>query len=310
MNKKIKVLSLFSGGLDSQLAIKVLQKAGFDVTAITFTTPFFGADKAEKAAKHLGVKLIVKDITKEHLKMMKAPAHGFGKNMNPCIDCHGLMLKIAKKEMKKSKTSFITTGEVLGQRPMSQNAQALNTVEKVAGLDGLLVRPLSGKLLPITMAEEKGFINRKDFLDIEGRSRKRQMELAKKFSIKNYPSPAGGCMLTDPGFSARLKKLFDLGIKYDKNDIELLKYGRHYYFETNRIIIGRNKEDNENMEALAKRKDLMIELKSLPGPVGLLRGRVDKDLIEQSQDLIIKHSTKARKLDKKIIEFKQWQKNT
>lgn len=308
MSKKIKALSLFSGGLDSQLAVKVLQQAGIEVVGIIFTTPFFGADKAKTTADQLGLKLIVKDITKEHLKMMKNPAHGFGKNMNPCIDCHGLMLRIARKEMKKIKADFVATGEVLGQRPMSQNVQALKIVGKISGLDGLLVRPLSGKLLPVTKVEERGLVNKNDLLAIQGRGRKPQLTLAKKFQIKDYPTPAGGCLLTDPDFSQRLKKLFITNIKYSPNDIELLKYGRHFYQNKSRIIVGRNEFDNEQLLRLGQKGETFLELKDYPGPLVLIRGKKDLVDLEFAKKLAIKYNNKVNKLEIKNLIYKVWQK--
>ena len=276
---KTKAISLLSGGLDSMLAAKLLQQKGIEVIGITFTTPFFGAQKAQEAAKQLGIRLIIKDITKLHLKMLKNPEHGYGKNMNPCIDCHGLMFKIAKQVMKKEKAQLVATGEVLGQRPMSQNEQALKTVEKIAGLEGQIVRPLGE-------------------IGITGRSRKKQMELAKKFNIKEYPSPAGGCVLTDPGYSEKLELLFEKWPKFNANDAEIIKYGRVSWSGSNLIVIGRDEQECNQIKKLAEKKDIILELKDIPGPVGLVRGKENSTAIEQVAGLIKHYSTKARKLDR------------
>ncbi|MDP2736973.1 MAG: 7-cyano-7-deazaguanine synthase, partial [bacterium] len=195
-----KALVLLSGGLDSMLAARVLLDQGVEVTGLSFKSNFFGTIKAKKAAEQLGVELIEIDFSDEHLEMVKNPTHGYGKNMNPCIDCHALMLKRAKEIMVRDGFDFVATGEVLGQRPMSQHRDALDIVEKVSGLEGKLVRPLSAKLLNESEAEKQGKLIRNRLLDISGRSRQRQLELVKKYGIKEYASPGGGCLLTDPEF--------------------------------------------------------------------------------------------------------------
>lgn len=301
--KKIKAISLLSGGLDSTLAIKVLQKAGIDVVAITFVTPFFGAKKARVAAEKVGAILIEKDITEEHLKMVKDPAHGYGKNMNPCIDCHGLMLKVTKQIMKKEKAKFVATGEILGQRPMSQNKDALRTVEKISGLENMIVRPMCGQLLPTTIPEEKSWIKKSDLLDIRGRSRKIQMKMAEEMGIKDYPSPAGGCLLTDPEFSIRLKELFGKWPESGQADIELLKHGRHFWEQDLKIIIGRDKEDCDEILKLADNKDILLELEGMPGPISLIRGEEPQDALNKAAELVKQHSTKACDKERVVVKW-------
>ena len=203
-NKKIKALVLLSGGLDSILAVKLLLEQGIEVEAINFRTNFCGPSKARPAAKMLGVRLHEVDIRKEFLEVLKKPKHGYGSGMNPCIDCHALMLKKAGELMQKENScpersrriDFIATGEVLGERPMSQHKKALKIVEKEAGLEGYLLRPLSAKLLEPTIPEKENLVDREKLLAISGRNRKPQMELAARYGIKNYPTPAGGCALT------------------------------------------------------------------------------------------------------------------
>ena len=204
--KKAKVLILFSGGLDSILATKLLLEQGIIVQGLTLKSAFFDAKQAKKAAEKVGIQLKVIDFSDEHLRMVKNPKFGYGKNMNPCIDCHLLMLKTAQKIMTKENFDFVATGEVLGERPMSQRKQILGLLEKEAGLVGRLLRPLSAKLLLPTEAEKKGLVDRRKLLDIQGRSRKRQLALAKKWGIDWYSTPAGGCLLTDPEFSKKLDR--------------------------------------------------------------------------------------------------------
>jgi len=268
---KAKAIALFSGGLDSILAVKVIQEQGIDVLAITFVTPFFGAKKSIEAAKRIGLPLLPIDITEEHLAMLKAPKYGYGRNMNPCIDCHVLMLKIAGDKMEELGADFLFTGEVLGQRPMSQGKQSLHVVVKNSGYNGYILRPLSANLLPETIPETEGKVDRKKLLDIQGRGRKRQMEMAKAYGITSYSTPAGGCLLTDPMFSKRLKDLFENQKDYKIRDIELLKSGRHIRLsEKTKIIVGRNKNDNTNIQNLSEDEDTIITMKDFPGPTVLI----------------------------------------
>lgn len=261
--KQLKVLVLVSGGLDSMLAAEILKKQNYKVTKLCFKSYFFNSCKnADK----------IIDISKEHLKIVKNPKYGYGKNMNPCIDCHLLMLKKAKKIMLRKNYDYVATGEVQGQRPFSQNKQALEIIRKESGLGERLLRPL-------------------DF--IQGRSRKKQLALAKKYKIKNYKTPAGGCLLTDKKFSERLKKFLKAGYK----DFDLLKLGRHFWYGKSLIIIGRNHEENQKIKKLKKAKDILIELKDYAGPTTLLRGSA----LKKAKQLTKYYSTKARNLKK--VEF-------
>jgi len=303
--KKIKALVLFSGGLDSILAAKLLIKQGIKVQGLIFKSYFFDFGKAQQVAEEIGIKLRRNDFSKEHLKMVKSPKYGYGKNMNPCIDCHTLMFKIASQIMRKENFDFVATGEVLGERPMSQNKNALKLIEKESGLNGYLLRPLSAKLLEPTEVEKRGLVDRGKLLDIRGRSRKRQLELAKKWKIKKYPNPAGGCLLTDPDFSKRLKKLLDKYPKAGENDIRLLKFGRHFWYGNVKIIVGRNHQENLEMKKLRQKNDVLIELEELTGPTTLVRSyqkSIPKNLITEAQKLTAYYSLKAR--DKKGLKFK------
>ena len=280
-----KALVLLSGGLDSTLAARILLDQGVEVTGLSFKSSFFDAEKAKKAALQLGIKLVEIDFSAEHLDMVKNPAHGYGKNMNPCIDCHGLMLKKAKEIMKNppapfdkgGQYDFVATGEVLGQRPMSQNREALEIVEKISGLEGKLVRPMSAKLLNESEPEKQGKIIRGKLLDIRGRSRQRQLGLVKKYGIKEFASPGGGCLLTDPEFSEKLLKILEYWPNCDNNDIELLKCGRVLWLKDKKdknilLIIGRDEKDNQNLEKLAGAGDMIMQLADENGPTSLLRG--------------------------------------
>ena len=306
--KKVKVLVLFSGGLDSAIAAEVLKNQRVKILGVYFKSYFFDNSKvAKNLAKSLKIPLKIIDISKEHLKIVKKPKYGYGSAMNPCIDCHILMLKKAKEIMgKNSHADFVATGEVLGQRPFSQNKNFLKLIEKESSLKGYLLRPLSAKLLEKTIPERTGLIKREELLDISGRSRKKQLKLAKSMKISGFLTPAGGCLLTDSEFSKKLKKLFK--IKYansDKNDISLLKIGRHFFEKNYQIIIGRNEKEDKEIKKLARKKDTLIEMKNYPGPLTLLRkykkGKIPQKILDKAKNLTQYYSTKSR--GKKDVEF-------
>ncbi|MDP2854138.1 MAG: tRNA 4-thiouridine(8) synthase ThiI [Smithellaceae bacterium] len=263
----VKAIALLSGGLDSTLAVKLVQKQNIDVSGLTFTTPFFNAIKAQTAADQIHLPLMVEDFTTEHLQMLKSPRYGYGKNMNPCIDCHTLMLKMAGRKMEDTGADFLVTGEVLGQRPMSQTKQSLYIVAKNSGYADYILRPLSAQLLEPIKAEREGKVDRSGLLAISGRGRKDQIRLAEELGIRHYPPPAGGCLLTDPIFSHRLRDLMSHAEDRQIRDYELLKYGRHFRAEvTGKIIVGRNRSDNEALCALSTDDDLVCNVADFPGP--------------------------------------------
>lgn len=299
-----KAVALLSGGLDSTLAIKLIKDQGIDVTAVAFVTPFFGSDRAEKAAKMLDVPLEIIDITAEHLEIVKKPRYGYGKNMNPCIDCHSLMVKKAGEFANKIGADFIITGEVLGERPMSQNQQSLKIVEKQSGMEGYVLRPLSAKLLDITIPEEKGWVDREKLLNIKGKSRKPQMALATNFGIADYPTPAGGCLLTESGFSRRLKALLEILPDPAPSDLFLLRYGRHFIFGQARLIVARTEKENEQIVQLVVLNDIVLKVKDFPGPRGLLRGGSNEELIYQAAVVTARFS-KAREKSTVSIAYRQ-----
>lgn len=269
--RKARGVGLLSGGLDSSLAVKVLQAQDVDVICITFATMFFDGGPGLHAGRMLGLPVQVLDISRTHLEMLKNPVFGYGRQMNPCIDCHALMLREAGRFMEERGADFLFTGEVLGQRPMSQRRDALGSVENLAGYPGRILRPLSARLLPPTLAELEGLIDREGLLDIQGRSRKRQMALAEFYGIKEYPQPGGGCILTKEGFGRKLGKLLELFPRAGAREVELLKWGRHFILpEGSMCIVGRNQGDNNRLETLAANSDFLLRSVDHPGPVGLL----------------------------------------
>lgn len=271
--RKAKGIGLLSGGLDSILAVKVLQEQDLELLGVTFVTPFFGPEPGLKAGRLAGIPVRAVDIGAVHLEMLKNPRYGYGSNMNPCIDCHGLMLREAARILEEENADFLFTGEVLGQRPMSQRRDALNSVEKLSGLSGRILRPLSAKLLEPTLVEREGLVDREKLLDIHGRGRKRQMELAARYGIKDYPQPGGGCMLTKEGFSRKLRELLATHPEAGVREVELLKCGRHFRLPGGSILsLGRSKGDNDRLLRLASDRDAVLKVPSHPGPVGILFG--------------------------------------
>ena len=289
-------LSLMSGGLDSQLAIRLLQRAGAEVEAVCFNSPFFDITEAEKAASALGVKLRIVDFTDDIISLVKSPAHGFGGAMNPCIDCHALMIRRAGELMERLGYDFVATGEVQGQRPMSQNRQALGVVEKCSGLKGRLVRPLSARLLEPTIPETEGKLNREMLLDISGRGRERQIALAAEFGLVEYPSPAGGCKLTEEGFARKLKDLMDHEGLDDRTLVELLTCARRFRLpDGTGVILGRDRADNAALREFRESGRCSFELTliapvNVPGPTALLTEVKSESDLELAKELVCAYS--------------------
>ncbi|MBU0515110.1 MAG: tRNA 4-thiouridine(8) synthase ThiI [Proteobacteria bacterium] len=268
-----RALGLISGGLDSLLAAELLRRQGARVTGITFTSPFFGASRARRAAESLGLDLLVEDITDPHWALVKDPPRGYGKNMNPCLDCHALMLRKAGRRLGPGGFDFLFTGEVLGQRPFSQNRQSLWLVERDSGLAGRIVRPLSARRLDPTEPEKTGLVDRERLLDISGRGRKRQLALAEAWGITVFAAPAGGCLLTVPSFAVRLRDLLDVRPEAGPDEVELIKTGRYFRLPGGEIIIvGRHQADNERLWSLARPRDVLAEQPGPPGPTALVLG--------------------------------------
>ncbi|HIJ59411.1 MAG TPA: tRNA 4-thiouridine(8) synthase ThiI [Nitrospirae bacterium] len=269
-----KALVLFSGGLDSCLAILILLKQGIKVTAIRFITSFGcgSIDDISSFADRCGFTLIERDIRAEFLRIVKKPTFGYGKNMNPCIDCKILMLREAAKMMTHFGADFIATGEVLGQRPMSQQRHIFNLMEKQTALKGYILRPLSARLLNPTIPEQKGLIDRERLYGITGRGRKAQIALAEEFGLKKYPAPAGGCLLTEPNFAYRLRELLNYNSNPSIKELQSLRFGRHFRLPSGvKVIVGRNREDNEKLLSL-KLDAIVMEPSDTEGPIVLLLG--------------------------------------
>jgi tRNA U34 2-thiouridine synthase MnmA/TrmU len=297
MKGKIKALCLLSGGLDSRLACKIMQEQ-CEVEAVHFNLPFGSGcckpDCAFNFTQMQGIKLHVIDCTKgvlfrKYLEIIRKPKHGYGAAINPCIDCHIFMLKEAGKFAKKIGAEVIVTGEVLNERPMSQHLNALSIVEKESGLNGMLLRPLSAKLLEETTAEKKGLVDRERLFAISGRGRKKQLELAKKFNI-TFPAPAGGCLLCEKGFAVKLRDLFKHEKKISVKDTELLKIGRHFKINGVKVIVGRNEKENKILEKLAKKSDLILEAMNVMGPITLIKDSKDEEIIKKAAELTARYS--------------------
>jgi len=308
---KKKVVALLSGGLDSQLAVKMMQKQGFEVSAVAIKTPFCDFDcgrgcgfEIRGRADDLGVDLKTVYLGDEYIEMLKNPKHGFGSGMNPCIDCRAMMFDAAKKHMEEIGAEFIISGEVVGQRPMSQHRPALKTIEKESGLKGKIVRPLSGALLPATQPELDGLIKREDLGMIRGRSRKPQLSMAKEFGIEDPPNAGGGCLLTDPAFSLRAKDLFNHIKDPTINDIDLLKIGRHFRLDENsKLIVGRNKDENEMIKSLALPGDVLFEVKDFVGPISMLRSKNSNHHVEFSASVTLRYSDAPKEESNAVFVF-------
>ncbi|MBO8131826.1 MAG: hypothetical protein H0Z29_09995 [Candidatus Marinimicrobia bacterium] len=305
----MRALALFSGGLDSLLAVKIVQSTGIEVIPVFFNSLFFNKEKAEKTARENNLNLVIVELEDDYLDIIKNPKYGYGKNMNPCIDCHGFMFKKLGELLKEFNADFLISGEVLGQRPFSQTLPNLNAVKKLSGYEDLIVRPLSQKLLPDTKPIREGWIKKHNLYDIQGRGRKRQFELAKKFGLK-YPPPAGGCLLTDPSFSQRLNDLIKYSM-YNKINIELLKLGRHLRIDKNtKLIIGRNREECEKLKYFVYKYNFIIVEPSLyKGPSGMiifndssLSNRVVEESINLCGSIILSYTNKI-KTDKGSVYF-------
>ena len=296
--KKKKVVALLSGGLDSQLAIKMMQEQGFDVSAVAIKTPFCDFDcgrgcgfEIRERADDLDVNLKTVYLGDEYIEMLKKPKHGIGAGFNPCIDCRSMMFDAAKKHMEEIDAEFIISGEVLGQRPMSQHAPTLRTIENESNLVGKIVRPLSAALLPETDPEKDGLIKRENLGMIRGRTRRDQLDMAKKYGIENPPNAGGGCLLTEPQFGIKAKDLFSHTKNPTINDIDLLKIGRHFRLdEQTKFIVGRNKDENEMIKAIALPGDILLEAKDFVGPVSILRGSNPKKHIKFASSVTLRYS--------------------
>ncbi len=274
---RVRAIGLLSGGADSLLAARVVQDQGIEVLALCFESPFFSAARARTAAAAAGIPLRVVDFTPDILELVDHPPHGFGKGLNPCIDCHARMLHRADEIRRAEGYDFIFTGEVLNQRPMSQTNRTLKIVARDGGVEAVLVRPLSARVLPETEVERRGLIDRSRLLSLEGRSRRGHQAVAARFGITKLPSVAGGCHLTEPNFASRLRELRKHGGALDPDAIRLLFHGRHFRLsEDVKLIVGRDKEDNADLEKLAPRGYLWLHASEGNGPTCLLNATANE----------------------------------
>ncbi|MFX0026363.1 MAG: tRNA 4-thiouridine(8) synthase ThiI [Candidatus Hermodarchaeota archaeon] len=298
--KKSKILGigLISGGLDSLIASLLLKLQNIEVIGLNFKSPFCICDKALKNSEcglnlyyeKLGINLFFVQKEDDYLEIIRIPEFGYGKNLNPCIDCRIYILKKAKKFTEEINADFVFTGEVLNQRPKSQNLKALNLIEKESGLEGKLLRPLSALLLKPTKMEEHGLIDRFRLLGIKGRSRKIQLELARKYDLLKEYYACGGCLLTDKQFSRRMSDYFKFNSNLTMRDINFLKYGRHFRYNNSKIIIGRNEFENNMLRQIKNPNDLIMEAKDVPGPITIIQGKFDEDSINFAAEITLRYS--------------------
>ncbi len=287
-NSETRAVMLFSGGLDSILASELLLRSGVEVVLLKHTSVFSPLKSSDGYTPDCPI--IIRDISEAMVEMVRDPSYGRGKNANPCLDCKRMMYGLAWQEAERQGARFIATGEVLGQRPMSQRLDAFRLMEKDLPVAGRVVRPLSGKLLPPTEPEKEGLIRREDMLDISGRSRKRQMALAEEWGITDYPTPAGGCKLTDPQYGERVMRLLDAGLLSVEN-ARAARHGRMLDLEGGRfVLVGRNHDDNQALLRDAPDEATVLDLNERPGPLACILGTPTADGLEEAQRRVIEYS--------------------
>lgn len=305
--KKVKAVGMISGGLDSILAAKVVKDLGVEVHGVYFAMPWGCCDKttALEAATQIGISFIVLQLDERYLEMVRKPRHGYGSAMNPCVDCRIHMFSRAGQYMRHIGADFVFTGEVLGQRPMSQMRHSMKSIEKGAGLEGRLLRPLSAHLLEPTIPETEGLIDRNRLLGLSGRSRKDQIEMAGGLNITAYNQPAGGCLLTDKNFAARMKDTLKHGYRNFRETIAL-KWGRHFRLSPEfKAILGRDEEENETLIRHAHPDDHVMKMSDDRGPTLILKGyNLAPEILATAAGLIQKFS---RLKDQAPVEMNYWQ---
>ncbi len=293
-----KAVVLLSGGLDSTLALRILQEQGIELEAINFRTAFACCkDDALETARQFGVKVTMLSVADDYFKLIEKPKYGWGKGINPCVDCRIYMFRLAKKFMEVSNASFVASGEVLGQRPMSQQMRQLRIIEEESGLKDILLRPLSAKFLDPTLPERMGIVDREKLYGISGRSRKELLELAKQYGIENPPTPSTGCLLTEPDFAKKVRDLFDHTQDYDRWHFETLKVGRHFRLsDETKAVIGRNEEENRRLELLNQRDSILLIPANFKGPSALLIGPTDRETERRVCGIIFHYSKQGKTL--------------
>ena len=307
--RKGKAFSLLSGGLDSLLATRLIMDQGIEVTGLHFITPFFGYGKKgeegrfeERWKRLYGMQVRIIDVSEGYFQILRHPRYGYGKNFNPCIDCKIFLFSRARILMEEEKADFLVTGEVLGQRPMSQRRDTLRIVERDSGTEGILLRPLCAKNLAPTRPELEGLVDRQRLLNLRGRNRKPQMKLAGELGIRHYPSPAGGCLLTDPVLAGRFKKFFGQKAVVSTEEVMLLQVGRHFQWaDGSHLIVGRREEENEKLIRLRKREDILLQVQGIPGPLGLLRESKGKEILSLAASIVARYSKAKEREDVEVL---------
>jgi hypothetical protein len=296
-----KALALLSGGLDSTLAVKVMLEQGIAVEALNFISPFCTCtgknagckSEAVRVAAEFNIPIKVMNKGIEYLEIVRKPRHGYGKGMNPCVDCRIFLLRKAREYMTECGADFVITGEVLGQRPMSQRRDTLRVIERESGLTGLLLRPLSARHFEPTIPEREGWVDRDRLLAMHGRSRKEQIQLAAELDVKNYPCPAGGCLLTELSFVSKVKDVFAHTDLLNLRDFRLLKLGRHFRISSlTKVIVGRDEPENDLLERVAEPGEATVRWLEGGSPLGLLLGDVDDTMLETAAKIVLRY-TKA-----------------
>lgn len=289
----MKAIALYSGGLDSTLAIALMERLGIEVQPVTYTSPFGDRHgpagwqkKADRIKQQFNKELLMIPFDDELINLVKQPHFGWGKHLNPCIDCHLQMLRKTRQVLQDLGADFVITGEVLGQRPMSQNKAALELIDRECGLEGLLLRPLSAKVLSPTLPEQKGWVDRNQLLGLQGRSRKPQLALAQAWGISHYGSPAGGCLLTDGHFSKKVKDLMDSGM-LEPSNVWWIQPGRYFNLSDHcKLMVARNEDECRRLEELARRRDIVLKPQHIPGPTAVLRGEACRDFVQKAGDIV------------------------
>lgn len=300
--KQRRALALFSGGLDSILAVKVIQQQGVDVLALNFTSPFFGCSPildgeplAAQYARRYGIPFRSVPLDESFLEMLRHPRHGYGSALNPCIDCKTFMLRCAGGLMEELEADFVITGEVVGQRPMSQRHDTLRVIERDCGLDGLLLRPLSARFLKVTIPEAEGWVRREELPAIKGRGRKDQIRLAAALGVDSYPAPGGGCLLTEDSYIPKVRDVLDHLQQPAVRDFDLLRTGRHFRLsERCKVIVGRDSSDNEKLLAVIGPGETTLRWMDGASPLVLLVGEPTEVDLLQAGRLLLRY-TKAAK---------------
>ncbi len=309
-----KAVALLSGGLDSTLAVKMMIDQGIEVHALNFTSAFCTCDSGKKdedgnkiaggcksqavrVAEEFNIPIKVLHKGMEYVEIVRNPKHGYGKGINPCMDCRVFMFKLAKKYMDEIGADFAITGEVLGQRPMSQRLQAMELVERESDMVGRILRPLCAQQMKPTIAEETGLVDRSKMLGVTGRSRRPQIELAEEIGVADYPCPSGGCLLTDKIFSKKIRDLLDNKAKVTTKDLNALKYGRHFRSNGTKIIVSRGEAENTPLINLAQEDDTLLVPEDFPGPVALVTGpdlNGQNGAVDTACKIMLRYSPKAK----------------